>query len=305
MSFHTQYRPKGFDKVVGNKQTIKSLKSLFKGDKCFTHTFLFYGASGCGKTTFARIIASKLKCSTHDYIEINAGNNRGIDTAREVLRRVPYAPIKGDNKVILIDEVHQATKDFQNALLKVLEDTPEHVYFILCTTQPQKLLLTVRNRCTSYEVEPLTDKQMMILLERICQNQFDASVNIDKKVKRKITDKAEGCPRQALILLEQVIYLDKKDMLKAIKLFKTQEQKVIDLCRAILKKEGWGKVSKILKGIEEEPESVRRAVLGYMNAVALNKDSAHCMLVYMAFKEPFYDVGKAGLTFACYKALKY
>jgi len=305
MSFHIQYRPKDFNEVVGNKTIVKSLQSLFKHGQLATHVFLFHGESGCGKTTFARIIASKLNCSEHDFMEINAGNNRGIDTAREVLKTVHYMPTQGDYKVILFDEVHQTTKDFQNALLKILEDTPSHVYFILCTTQPQKLLPTIRNRCVTYEVESLSDKQMMKLLERICQKQFDDSVNIDSKVKKVIINRAEGCPRLALILLEQIMFLEKVEMIKAIKVFKTQEQKVIDLCRAILNKESWDYVTKILRGIEEEPESVRRAVLGYMNSVMLKEENPHCMLVYLAFKDNFYDTGKVGLTFASYKAITY
>lgn len=302
MTFYQKYRPKDFDEVIGNRHIIKSLKSLFNGNKLISHVFLFYGQSGCGKTTFARIIANKLDCSEHDFTEINAGNNRGIDTAREILKTAHYLPTKGESKVILFDEVHATTKDFQNALLKVLEDTPSHVYFILCTTDPQKLLSTIRNRCVTYEVELLEEKQLKKLLDRASKKEGKMLL---KKVRAKLIDKAEGCPRQALILLEEIIHMKGKDQLKAIKVFKTNEQKVIDLCRAILKKERWEKICKILKGIEEEPESVRRAVLGYINSVMLTKNNPHCMLIYLAFKEPFFNTGKAGLTFACYRAVDY
>ncbi len=302
MSFHTEYRPKTFKEVIGNKTTLKSLESLFTKDKCFAHVFLFHGASGCGKTTLARIIADKLGCSEHDYMEVNAGNNRGIDTAREILKTVHYLPTQGENKVILFDEVHQTTKDFQNALLKVLEDTPKHVYFILCTTDPQKLIATIRNRCVTYEVESLSDKGLGKLLDRVAERE---SKKLLKKVRNKLVEKADGCPRQALILLEEIIWMKGKDQLKAIKVFQTQEQKVIDLCRAILAKEKWVSISKLLKGITDEPESVRRAVLGYMNAVMLSKETPHCMIVFMAFKDPFFNTGKSGLTFACYRAVDY
>tara|TARA_Y100000296_G_C5174678_1_gene259392 strand:+ start:2723 stop:3631 length:909 start_codon:yes stop_codon:yes gene_type:complete len=302
MSLHTQYRPKDFDEVIGNRQIVRSLESLFEHGKLSAHVFLFHGASGCGKTTFARIIANKLECSPTDFIEINAGNNRGIDTAREILKTVHYLPTQGDYKVILFDEVHQATKDFQNALLKVLEDTPQHVYFILCTTEPQKLIATIRNRCVTYEVESLKSKKMLKLLEDTAEKEKG---NVSTDALTRIINKSDGCPRLALILLEQIIHLPSKEQIKAIKVFKTQEEKVIELCRAILNKERWEKISKILKGMEEEPEHVRRAVLGYMNSVMLNKNNPHCMLVYLAFKEPFYDTGKAGLTFATYKAVNY
>jgi len=99
--------------------------------------------------------------------------------------------------------------------------------------------------------------------------------------------------------------MKEKDQLKAIKVFKTQEEQVINLCRAILAKEKWISISKLLKGITDDPESTRRAILGYMSAVMLSKENPHCMIAYMAFKDPFYNVGKAGLVFSCYKAISY
>lgn len=307
MSFHTEYRPKTFEDVIGNSSTVKSLQSLFKSGKLVSHVFLFHGKSGCGKTTFGRILADMLGCSEHDYQEINIGNNRGIDTAREILKTVNYLPTQGDNKIILLDEVHSSSKDFQGALLKVLEDTPQHVYFVLCTTEPQKLLPTIKRRCVSYEMESLTDKELSKLLKTVAKKEKQELL---KKVKHKLIEKAEGCPAIALVLLEQIIYLDPKDQLKAIKVFKTQEQKTIDLCKAILKKEKWFVISKILSGITDEPETVRRAILGYINSGMVKgwlkeKDHPHCMLIYIAFRENYFNTGKAGLTFSCYRAVDY
>lgn len=300
MSLHIKYRPKTFNKVIGNKYTVRSLKSIIKEGKCHTHMFLFRGSSGCGKTTFARIIKEELNCSDMDYKEINAGNNRGIDTARDVLKNIHYAPIDGEVKVILFDEVHQTTKEFQNALLKAFEDTPQDTYFILCTTHPEKLLPTVRNRCASYEVESLDDDHIKKLLNSVVKKE---GTSLLKVVRRRLIAKADGCPRLALVLLEQIIYMKGEDQLKAIRVFQTQEEKVIDLCRALIRKRKWIEITKILKGIDEEPETVRRAVLGYVNAVMLNKESIHCAVIFLAFKEPFFNSGKAGLTFACHRAL--
>ena len=299
--FHVKYRPKTLKEVIGNKQIKKSLKSILKGGS-LVHVFLFHGESGCGKTTFARIIKDELGCSDQDYNEINAGNNRGIDTAREILKNIHYAPMEGDCKVILLDEVHATTKDFQNALLKVLEDDIKHVYFVLCTTDPQKLLPTIRNRCASYEVEALEDKHIKKLLKRVAEKEGKELVRV---VQDKLIDKSEGCPRSALVLLEQIIFMKKKDQLKAIKTFKTQEQKVIDLCRALLKKQSWSKISKIIAGIDEDPESVRRAVLGYISTVMLNGKNDHCAVIYLCFKDPFFNNGKAGLIFSAYRAINY
>ena len=299
MPYHIDYRPKNFDEVIGNKSTIKSLKSLLSESKPL-HAYLLHGASGCGKTTIARIIANELECSPNDFLEINAGNNRGIDTARDIIKNVQYPPLSGKTKVILLDEAHQLTRDFSNALLKVLEDTPEHVYFIFCTTEPQKIITTIRNRCVMFEVNPLNEKQMNLLLLTVV-NEEKARVSIDAS--NKIVEKAEGCPRQALILLEQVIHLKPKAQLKAIKVFKTQEAEVIDLCRGLMQKQMWIKTCVTLRGLfakGEEPERIRQAVLGYLNSVLLNepKGSARAYIVIEAFSEPFYN--KAMLTAACY-----
>jgi DNA polymerase-3 subunit gamma/tau len=226
MSFDTEHRPKTFKDVIGNKSTVKSLKSLFTENGLVTHTFLFTGPTGCGKTTFAYIIKNELNCSDFDFVEVNTGNNRGIGTAREILKTIEYAPREGDYKVVLFDEVHQSTKDFQNALLKILEDTPKHVYFILCTTEPRKLLPTIRRRCAFYEVEPLSEKNLGKLLDRVTKEEGQKLL---KKVRRKLIDKAEGSPANALMLLEQIIFMESKDQLKAIKVFQTEEQKVIIL----------------------------------------------------------------------------
>lgn len=301
MPFHIDYRPKDFDEVIGNKMIVKSLQSMLAKEDP-PHVYLFHGASGCGKTTFARIIASKLGCSQHDYLEINAGNNRGIDTARDVIKNINYAPLAGKSKFILLDEVHQTTKDFQNALLKPLEDTPAHVYFVLCTTDPQKLLITVRKRCMMFEVRELNDKQMLKLLHNVVAEE-EAKYHSD--VILRIIDKADGCPRTALILLEQIISLSPKEQKKAIKVFKTQDEQVIDLCRALLNKEKWVRVAKLLKGIDEEPEKIRYAVLGYMTSVLLGseKGNARAAVIINNFKDTFYNTLKAGLVFACFKSV--
>ncbi len=304
MPLHTDYRPKTLDEIVGNNSTIKSLTSILNRErKKIPHTFLFHGASGCGKTTFARIVSNMLGCSEHDYTEINAGNNRGIDTARNILKNLHYKPLVGETKVILLDEVHATTKDFQNALLKSLEDTPPHVYFILCTTDPQKLLLTVRNRCMMFEVKKLSEEKLFGLLETILTAEDKP---IDDPMMTQIATKADGCPRQALILLDEVIDLNPRERRRAIQSFKTQEEKTIDLCRALLKKDRWLNISKILKGLEDEPEKVRWSVLGYMNTVLLGgNNTAQASITIIMFQEPFYDTGKAGLTLAAFKSINY
>lgn len=289
--------------------TIKEITEVSQDNYYDFHVPIYnnYWAGGifhhnCGKTTIARIIASELECSQHDFIEINAGNNRGIDTAREIIKNINYAPLAGKTKFILLDEAHKLTGDFQNALLKPLEDTPAHVYFILCTTDPQKLLPTIRNRCMMFEMRELNDKQMLKLIHRVVAEE-EAKCQSD--IITRIIDKADGCPRQALILLEQIINLSPKEQKKAIRIFKTQDEQIIDLCRALLNKDKWSEIAKLLKGIDEEPEKIRYAVLGYMTSVMLGseKGDTQAAIVINNFKDTFYNTLRAGLTFACFKSV--
>ena len=144
MSLYLKYRPKDFDEMVGNDETIESLKKLIqKEDR--PHTYLFTGQSGCGKTSAARICANKLGAKGHSIIEINSSNNRGIDTARDIIDQMQYKPLEGNIWVFIIDEIHQTTSVAQNALLKPLEDTTDSAYFFLCTTDPQKLIKPLKN----------------------------------------------------------------------------------------------------------------------------------------------------------------
>ena len=303
MPLHTDHRPKKFEEIVGNKATVKSLESVLNREKKkIPHAFLFHGASGCGKTTLARIISDILGCSEFDYLEINAGNSRGIETIRSILKTINLKPLGGSVRVILFDEVHATTKDFQNALLKSLEDTPSHVYFILCTTDPKKLLLTIRNRCMMFEVKKLSEEGLQGLLNEV-SNAEDSDIKFETL--KQIASKAEGCPRQALILLDQVIDLDPREMRRSIQSFKTQEEKVIDLCRALIKKDKWSTVATILKGLDDDPETVRYSVLGYMNSVLLGSVNIQASIVLSMFQDPFYDSGKAGLTLASFKSVNY
>ncbi len=304
MGLNIDYRPSTFEEMIGNKDIIESLQSLLQQENK-PHTFLFSGLTGCGKTTLARIVANGLGCSEYDRIELNASNNRGIDTARDIISQMNYKPLQGKNKVYILDEVHSTTKDFQHAMLKALEDCPEHIYFILCTTEPEKLLKTIVNRCSQFQVQKLNLKMIVRLLNRILDS-------IEKKVPPSILEQigqeCEGIPRQALIMLQQIIDIkDEEKALKIIKSVKTDEKQIIDLCRGLNEQKPWQTLASILKGIEAEPETIRRAVLGYFTAVALNakdkKTGLRAAIIIENFINPYYDSGRAGLILSCFQSL--
>jgi len=310
MPLHIDYRPRDFDEIVGNSDIVKSIKSILDRDnEDYPHAWMFTGPSGCGKTTLARIIANKLGCEptskNRDFQEINASEARGIDTAREILSSMRYTPANSSNtcRIYLLDEVHQGTKDFQNSLLKALEDTPKHVHFMLCTTDPQKILPTIKNRCSQFEVEKLSDVLIYGLIIRTLDEEGEDGV--DKETIQAITEAADGCPRQALVTLDQIIDLEPAEMLQAVQNFQSTQKETIDLCRALLSGSGWEDVAPILKDLKGDPEKIRQAVNGYMQAVLLkqksinNQTADRALFIMVCFKDTFFYNGKPGLTRAC------
>lgn len=202
---------------------------------------------------------------------------------------------------IPVHNCHRLTPDAQSALLKALEDTPPHVFFMLCTTDPQRLLPTILSRCATFKVEKLHGREMTTFIQEIADAE---SKEISSDVKDKIVSLSDGCPRMALVALDKVIDLPQEEMLDAVGGMLETNAEIIDLCRAVIKKEGWTSISKILRGLSnEDPENVRRAVLRYCNTVLLSKDNPRAYLIMSAFSSPFYDTGISGLTIACYEAL--
>lgn len=297
-----KYRPPDFDSFVGNEATVESLKSVLGRETGRPHSLMFSGNSGCGKTTLARIAGKELGCSERDFAEYNAANTRGIDTIREVNVKCHYAPMEGKVKVYLFDEAAGLTVDAQHALLKLLEDTPAHVYFMLCTTAPDKLLRTIRTRCEHFRVKSLHRSKLVGLLKDVCSKEIEG--DFPAEVLEKIADVSEGSPRQALVILDQVIDIpDDKMMLEAVGSV-ARDSSVIELCRALMlqRNDKWKVVSSLLQNLDEDPERVRRAVLGYFNSVLLRRGGSAEADVIDCFFDNFYDSGKAGLTLACYRA---
>ena len=269
------------------------------------HSFLLTGPSGCGKTTIGRIIKEMLECSDEDYYEYNTANTRGIDTIRDIAQSVNYAPIISGCKIYLLDECHQFTGAAANALLKLLEDTPSHVYFILCTTDPEKLLKTILTRCTTYQVKPLSDKEISALINWVlgCEEK-----KIAGEVIKEIVRVAEGCPRQALVILDQIIDIkDVKEAVAAVAAVTVGEAEVIDICRHLIAHKDWNSIREKVKIVLQntEPEKLRLAILGYFAAVLLNsKSNDRASEVIDLFSENTYSSGRAGVINQIYLACK-
>jgi len=305
MSLYLKYRPYDLSQVKGNRDTISSLEGLLaedKIDKC-PHTFLLHGQTGCGKTTVGRIIANMLGCVGEDFVEINSASFRGIDTVREIINNSQFMPIEGKCRVWLIDECHKLTNDAQNALLKILEDTPSHVYFILCTTEPQKLIATIKGRCVQFQLLPLNETELKQLLKRVAHKEGE---ELEDNVLDQIVGSSKGFPRNALQVLEMVLAATPENRMEAAKKAEAEVIQSIELCRALAKKAPWSAIAKILEGLkDQEPEGIRRAVLGYCQAVLLKgTDQPLFGLIMEEFLPTTYDNGFTQITYACYSICK-
>ena len=233
--------------------------------------------------------------------EINSAKNRGIETAREVEEQMRFNPGDGDSSVWIFDECHQWLGPVQNAFLKAFEDTPDHVYFFLCTTDPQKLIAPLKTRCSIINVTPLTDDEMRYLLKRTSRAE---GIKLSGEVYDKIIEMAQGGSRKALKLLAKVLYLDNDeerfDVLKKENV--SENEDCIELCRALLKPgKSFSDLAGILKSIDTtEAEKIRQAVMGYMNSVLMNgKPTAQAVAAMQAFgSADAYRNGKFSLTIA-------
>ncbi len=297
MQLYNKHRPPSFDKVIGNEDLIAYLQKAIV-NKRIPQALLLHGPTGCGKTTIARIFAKEVGCSGIDFRELDTATFNGIATVRSISKSIGYVSMKGGARVWLIDEVHKMTTDAQNAMLKLLEEPVKNLYFILCTTDPQKLLPTVKGRCIQLKVNLLTEGQIIKELNTIAKKE---GVKIKREVLEQIALDSLGHPRNAIQILEKIIFLKPKQMLKAAEQTALEQSKSFELCKALISATPWKKVANILKGLKgQEPEGIRRHVLGYAEAVLLKSNNSRAALIIEEFIEPLYNVGFPGLVFYCY-----
>lgn len=217
-----KWRPKRFSEMVGQQHVLKALENALNQDRLH-HAYLFTGTRGVGKTTIARIFAKCLNCERGvssepcgtcsictsidegrflDLMEIDAASHTGVDSIRDLLDNTQYTPTQGKYKVYLIDEVHMLTTNSFNALLKTLEEPPEHVKFLLATTDPQKLPVTVLSRCLQFNLKAMSATQISEHLKVLLEKEM---INFEEEALTLIAQAADGSMRDALSLTDQAI----------------------------------------------------------------------------------------------------
>ena len=254
-ALYRTYRPSTFDEVAGQEHIVKTLKNALATGK-LAHAYLFAGPRGTGKTTMAKLLAKALNCDegighqcnecknckaiidgTHpDVLELDAASNNGVDEIRDLIDKVKYGTILGRYKVYIIDEVHMLSTGAFNALLKTLEEPPEHVIFILATTEPHKILPTILSRCQRYDFTKLSDSDIKERLKKVLEKE---NVTYNEQAIDIIISLADGGMRDALSILDQVLAysgnkLDVQDILDIFALESKEEK--IGLLNAIITK---------------------------------------------------------------------
>lgn len=224
MALYRKYRPASFAEVVGQEQVTGPLSVALDSGR-INHAYLFSGPRGCGKTSSARIMARSLNCEQGptstpcgvcsscmslapggpgnlDVTELDAASYRGVDDMRELRDRAYYAPAKSRYRVFIIDEAHMITTEGSNALLKIVEEPPEHLIFIFATTEPEKVIGTIRSRTHHYPFRLLTPQAMRGLLQRTCEAE---GVQVDESVFPLVIRAGGGSPRDSLSILDQLL----------------------------------------------------------------------------------------------------
>ncbi len=298
-----KYRPSEHDQVWGQANAVAILAGQAnRAPEDRSHAILFKGHTGCGKTTLARIQAALYGAveGSPDFVDMNAAKSRGIDDIRNIQSSATMAPMGGTARIWIIDECQMLTKEAQSALLKTVEEPVVTTYFFLCTTDPQKLLPTLRGRCLEVDLEPVSTENLVGLMGGILEAE---GIVTTEPVLMKIAEVADGSPRKCLTILDAIRDIpDEPEQLKVVGKLATKTA-AIEIARALLGKTDWATMARILLALDkdEDVEGIRHMVLAYCNTIltrgAIN---GRAFQVMCEFSRPFYDTKRAGLTMACY-----
>ena len=296
MELYNKYRPRTFDEILGNDEAIKSIKAELGAGH---NAFLFVAEKGCGKTTTAECVARYLGVDELNIRMINASNERKIEDIRAIGEELRFAPLDNTKLVYILDECPGLTNDAQECLLRIVEKSPEWAVFIFATTNPEKLKEALRSRLSLVRFKPLDSDTMYRLLRVVTHKE---GVSIDFDILKTIAAESQGSSRNALKRLGQVLYLandeERKEFLK-LNPNVDENEDAIELCRALIKQEGWNKYTECLEKLKDEletsSEGIRHLVMSYAISVLKKGMNPVAVAMLQAFSnaDTYKNKGKA------------
>lgn len=293
VSLYRKYRPQTFEDLVGQKHVARTLTNAINQGRV-AHAYLFCGPRGTGKTTTARLLAKALNCaqgptstpddtcetcraiasgSALDVVEMDAASNRGIDEIRALRERIHFAPTEGRYKVYIVDEVHMLTPEAFNALLKVLEEPPEHTVFVLCTTEPHKVPATIASRCQRFDFRRISVTDVVARLERIAGLE---GIEVERTGLYEIALAAQGSLRDAISTLDQLAAFTEKrvgaDDVAGL-LGTAHQDLLFDATDHVARGDAAGALRFIDEAVQsgQDPAAVIRGLLGHFRGIYVTK----------------------------------
>lgn len=203
-TLYLKYRPQSLDEIVGQEELVKVLKNSVKTGN-ISHAYLFSGGRGTGKTTTARAFAKELGIHKDDILELDAASNNGVEEIKSLSESVHTLPYFSNFKMYILDEAHMLTKAASNAFLKTLEEPPKHCIFVLCTTDPEKMLETILSRCTKFNLKSPNQETLSKFLTEVCKKE---NVKVEKDAVNLVALSGDGSYRDSLSNLQKVLAFD-------------------------------------------------------------------------------------------------
>ena len=317
-----RYRPRRLSEIVGNKSTVKSMQKCIEMGSKRQGAYLLHGPAGTGKTTLARIMAMGLNCETGDtgepclvcedcvdallggarashIVELNLARCNKKEDAEEIVNGMSLSTLTGRNKVYIFDEAQMLTKQAQNLLLKNLEEPPPNTYIFICTTEPNKIIKAIRNRCEQYEFKLPTELEIKEVLADVFKQEPDWDLSVDDKI--AFMNVIIGTSvRGVLKSIDKVV----RGGIESLTFINDEEPELITICRCVVDG-NWNNVVKELKKYDKEnplnAEGLRRCMLTYFRKMLLNANtdnknidkSVSIAEAMKAFKDPYFDADSA------------
>ncbi len=247
LSLYRKYRPQSFKDVLGQDHVVKALQGALK-EKHPAHAYLFVGSRGTGKTSVARILARELGASERDIVEMDAASNTGVDNIRELREAAFVMPFESARKVYIIDEVHMLSKGAFNAFLKLLEEPPEHVVFILATTELEKVPDTIQSRCQVFTFKKPTQKVLIEMVTRVAKAE---GFTLEKAAAELIALLADGSFRDAHGILQKILASSSDKKVSVEEAVTVTGAPRLELIQQVIESLNAGKADGALKAIGE------------------------------------------------------